>query len=107
MIVSIILPIRNEQKFIAKTLDSILAQNFIGDLEIIIADGMSDDGTLEIIQKYHEKNKDIKIVKNFDQFVPIGFNKALTISRGDIIIRVDGHATISSGFIANCKFNSK
>ena len=46
MIVSIILPIRNEQKFIAKTLDSILAQNFIGDLEIIIADGMSDDLSL-------------------------------------------------------------
>tara|TARA_B100000886_G_scaffold274201_1_gene198112 strand:- start:340 stop:1380 length:1041 start_codon:yes stop_codon:yes gene_type:complete len=102
MIVSIILPIRNEQKFIGKTLDSILAQNFIGDLEIIIADGMSDDGTLEIIQKYQEKNKDIKIVKNFDRVVPIGFNKALTISRGNIIIRVDGHATISSGFIANC-----
>ena len=80
MIVSIILPIRNEQKFIGKTLDSILAQNFIGDLEIIIADGMSDDGTLDIIQKYQEKNKYIKIVKNFDRVVPVGFNKALTIS---------------------------
>ena len=55
MKVSVILPIRNERYFIDKTLKSIIDQKFDGDLEIIISDGLSNDGTLDIVKQFQEK----------------------------------------------------
>ena len=57
MKVTVILPIRNEEKFINKTLKSIINQKFDGDLEIIISDGLSNDGTLEIVKKIKKSIK--------------------------------------------------
>ncbi|MBC8147411.1 MAG: glycosyltransferase, partial [Bacteroidetes bacterium] len=68
---SIIIPIRNECNFISNALDSIINQDFSRyNLEIIIADGMSDDGTREIIQNYHDKYPNIKIIDNPGRIVP-------------------------------------
>ena len=51
--VSIIIPCRNEEKFIGKCLDSILAQDYPKDrLEVLVVDGMSEDGTREIVERY-------------------------------------------------------
>ena len=101
MIASVILPIRNEEPFIYKTLKSIINQKFDGDLEIIISDGLSNDGTLEIVKKIQKKYKNIKLVRNNAKIVPVGFNKALNFALGDIIIRVDGHSTLEPDFIQN------
>ena len=101
MKISVILPIRNEILFITKTLNSIIEQDFDGDLEIIISDGLSNDGTLDIVKQFQEKYKNIKLIRNGAKIVPVGFNKALNFANGDIIIRVDGHSTIESDFIKN------
>ena len=101
MKVTIIIPIRNEEKFIDKTLESIINQKFDGDLEIIISDGLSNDGTLEIVKKFQKKFKNIKLVRNAAKIVSVGFNKALNLATGDIIIRVDGHSTLEPDFIKN------
>ena len=98
--ISIILPIRNESYFIRKTLNSILNQDTNRIFEIIIADGMSTDNTLEIINDF--KQNHIKIVKNHEKIVSTGFNLALNEARGGIIIRIDGHATIEKDFIEKC-----
>jgi len=84
-------------------LDSILNQNINANIyEIIIADGMSYDGTRRIIRNYQNCNNNIKIIDNTDKIVSIGFNKALTIAKGDVIIRVDGHTKLDTDFINNC-----
>ena len=84
-------------------IDSILNQDInIDNYEIIIADGMSNDGTRKIIKEYQTYNDNIKIIDNIDKIVSIGFNKALTIAKGDVIIRVDGHAKLYTDFINNC-----
>ena len=101
MKVSVILPIRNEKRFISKTLQSIIEQKFKGELEIIISDGLSNDGTLDIIKQFQKKYRYIKLVRNNAKIVPTGFNKALNFAKGDIIIRVDGHSTIEPDFINN------
>ena len=101
MLISVIIPIKNEVKFIRNTLLSILNQKFDGALEIIISDGLSNDGTLDVIEQFQENYKNIKLIRNNDQFVPVGFNKALTIANGDIIIRVDGHSILEPDFIRN------
>ena len=101
MKVSIILPIRNEERFISKTLQSIIEQKFKGELEIIISDGLSNDGTLDIIKQFQKKYRYIKLIRNNAKIVPVGFNKALNFALGDIIIRVDGHSTLEPDFIQN------
>ena len=53
LLVSIIIPCRNEERFIAKCLDSIIAQDYPKDrLEVLVVDGMSEDGTREIVERY-------------------------------------------------------
>ena len=101
MLISVIIPIRNEEKFISKTLLSIINQKFDGELEIIIADGLSKDGTLGKIKQFQEQYKNIKLIRNNGKVVSTGFNKALNIAKGDIIIRVDGHSTLEPDFIEN------
>ena len=101
MKVSVILPIRNEKYFINKTLKSIINQKFNGDLEIIVSDGLSNDGTLDTVKQFQEKYRCIKLIRNNARTVPVGFNKALSFAKGDVIIRVDGHSTLEPDFINN------
>lgn len=101
--ISIILPIRNEFKFISKTLDSIINQNYPKDgFEIIIADGMSSDGTRKIIHNYQNIYPNIIIIDNPELAVPSGFNLALNESIGEVIIRIDGHSEVHKDYIKNC-----
>ena len=66
--ITIILPIRNEAKYIKQTLESILNQNNINqEIEILIADGMSDDGTRRIIEEYIQNNENIHLIDNFNK----------------------------------------
>ena len=101
--ISIILPVFNEEKFIKKAIDSILFQNISKKkYEILIADGMSTDGTREIIKTYQNNNKNIFLLNNPKRIVSTGFNIALTQSRGDIIIRLDGHAEFAPNYFEKC-----
>ena len=100
--ISFILPIRNEEEFISETIDSILSQSTNKIIEIIIADGMSIDKTRSIIMQYKEKNSHIRLIDNPEGFVSTGFNRALTKSKGEIIIRIDGHAKIAPDYLQNC-----
>ena len=99
--ITFILPIRNEEHFITKTLDSILSQSD-DNVEIIIADGLSTDGIREIIQSFQESNHNIQLIDNPEKIVSTGFNRALTMAKGDIIIRVDGHSEIAPNYINRC-----
>ncbi|MBC8308712.1 MAG: glycosyltransferase family 2 protein [Pelagibacterales bacterium] len=100
--ISYILPIRNEFGFIEKTLQSILSQNNGKDFEILVADGMSDDGTREIIKEYQSRNRQIKLIDNPEKIVSTGFNRALSITKGNVIIRVDGHSILGNNFTQHC-----
>ena len=104
MQVSFILPILNEQLFIADTLNSILNQKIDNgwQVEILISDGGSTDGTLEIIRNIILKNPNVHLIKNSQKIVSSGFNQALNKATGEIIIRVDGHCKIPHNYIEKC-----
>jgi len=103
MMVSIILPIRNEVKYLRRSLESILNQKLLPEkFEILIADGISTDGTRDIIADFVQNFDEIFLIDNPEKIVSTGFNRALSISKGDIIIRVDGHTEISSDYLENC-----
>lgn len=102
-IVSIILPIRNEIGYISQTLESISNQNYPHNLlEIIIVDGISTDNTIEIVKKFQQQNKNVRILFNKDIIVPFSMNLALRKAKGDVLIRVDGHSVLSTDYVWNC-----
>ncbi len=119
--VSIIMPVRNEAHFIRSSLGSLLAQDYPAELmEILVVDGMSDDGTREIIQKMIERKKDtlesedsprslgnpekisIVLLDNPGRIVPTALNIGLRQVRGDIIMRLDGHCLIDTDYVRRC-----
>ena len=100
--ISVIFPIRNEKQYIASSLDSILNQAQNSPIEILIADGMSTDGTRKIIKEYQKYNSSIHILDNPEKVVSTGFNRALSIAKGKVIIRVDGHAIVKPNYIDQC-----
>ncbi|MEM7344599.1 MAG: glycosyltransferase family 2 protein, partial [Chloroflexota bacterium] len=101
--VTVIMPIRNESDFIHHSLGAVLAQDYPKDrFEVLLADGMSTDNTREIIQSYQQDHPYIHIIDNPGQIVPTGFNAALKQSKGDVIVRVDGHTEIAADYVSQC-----
>lgn len=98
---SVVCPIYNEEKYIAKCIDSILAQDYPkDDLEIIFVDGMSTDKTREIVEEYSQKYPFIRLIDNPDRIVPPAMNKGILASKGDVIMRLDAHATYASNYFS-------
>ena len=101
IIISIICPIYNEEKYIKKCIDSILEQDYPKEhLEVLFVDGMSTDNTRKIIEGYHNENPWIKILDNPEQIVPYAMNYGIKVAKGDIIIRIDAHAIFPREYIS-------
>jgi glycosyltransferase involved in cell wall biosynthesis len=101
--ISVIIPCRNEEKYIAKCLDSVVSQDYPGErLEILVVDGMSEDGTRRIIQEYSQKHSCIKLLDNNKKIIPSALNEGIRAARGEIILRIDAHATYDRGYISQC-----
>ena len=101
--ISIVVPCRNEAKHIRKLLDSVIAQDLEGlDWELLIADGMSNDGTREILAEYHQRIPRIRLIDNPRGAVSPGLNRAIADSRGDIILRMDAHTEYAPNYVKKC-----
>lgn len=102
--VSVVMPVRNEADFIERCLQAVIEQNYPPDsLEIIVADGLSDDATRAIIEKVKATTAvSIKIIDNPERIAPTGLNRAIAAAKGEIIVRVDGHCEIAADYVSNC-----
>jgi len=110
MILSIIIPCRNEEKFIAKCLESVIGQDYPKEnLEILVVDGMSEDKTREIVEKSKIQNlkSKIQLLDNPKKFTPFGLNIGIKKARGEFIIRMDAHADYPRDYISKCLKYSK
>jgi succinoglycan biosynthesis protein ExoA len=97
--VSIIVACRNESKHIRELIDGILAQDFDGiGWEVIVADGMSNDGTRDIINEYALSHCNVVVIDNPQQIVSTGLNAAIRCARGEVIIRMDAHTTYAPDY---------
>jgi glycosyltransferase involved in cell wall biosynthesis len=99
MKISVVIPCRNEKRHIGEFLDSVLRQELApGDeLEILVADGMSDDGTREILRGY-----DVRVIDNPGRIVSTGLNAAIDASTGDVIVRMDAHSVYAHDYVREC-----
>jgi len=96
--ISVILPVLNEEKYLADAVNAILAQKYDGKIEVILAIGPSQDRTLEIAQELHKKDSRVVIVDNPTGRTAAGLNLAIASSQYSIIVRVDGHANIPNNY---------
>jgi len=98
---SIILPCYNESAYIARCIDSLLNNDFPYDeLEILIVDGGSTDGTIEIIGCYVDKYRFIKLIHNEKKLKPIALNLGIEAAIGDVVMRIDAHAVYDKHYLS-------
>lgn len=101
--VSAIVPCRNEERHIAKCLDSILANDYPRDrMEILVVDGMSEDRTREIVKGYAERFPFIRLVDNSRKHIPAAMNAGVHHACGDTIVKMDAHSTYQRDHISLC-----
>lgn len=101
--VSVIVPCRNERDYIESCVRSILAQEPApGGFEVIVADGMSDDGTRDILRRLTEEDSRLQVVDNQEQIIPAGLNCAIRAAQGKIIVRMDAHTDYAPDYVRQC-----
>ena len=99
--VSIVLPIYKEENFIEQCILSILAQDYPQDnMEVLFVDGMSPDRTRDIIKSYEETRPNFHLIDNPEKTVPYAMNKGITASKGEVIIRLDGHCVYPANYVS-------
>src|SRR5207244_2291921 len=87
---------------IGPMLDSMLANAYPGDrLEVLIVDGMSDDGTRAVITDYASRYPMIQLLDNPERTTPHALNLGIARARGRIIMRMDAHAAYPTNYIAD------
>lgn len=98
--VSIIIPCRNEEKYIEKCISSFLEQSYPQELlQIIVSDGMSTDGTRDIIRGLQKNNKNVVLLENKGLTAPKGMNLGIRYSESEIIIIFGAHAYADKDFV--------
>src|SRR4051812_3779712 len=104
MKISVIIPCRNEKRHIQEFLDSLMSQSLdrAWEVEVLVSDGMSNDGTREILRQYMQKVPSVHMIDNPGQIVSTGLNAAIAASTGDIIIRMDAHTIYAKDYIRQC-----
>jgi glycosyltransferase involved in cell wall biosynthesis len=101
--ISIVCVTYNEERLIAKTLDSFLSQRLDSkDFEIIVVDGMSEDRTREIVKMYSEKYSNVKLVDNPERKNPFGRNIGIEEAKGEYIALLGAHTIYNSDYIKVC-----
>ena len=104
--ISIVIPCRNEGVFISTCLESILKNDYDhSKLEILVVDGMSEDSTISIIKDYARQHPFIKLLQNSRRITPAALNVGIRVAQGDIIIRMDVHASYAKDYLDKCVRN--
>jgi succinoglycan biosynthesis protein ExoA len=98
--ISVILPILNEERYLRDSVRSILAQDYQGKFEIVLAVGPSKDKTRAIADELHHEDSRVVVVDNPSGRTAAGLNIALAAATGSIIVRVDGHSQIPQNYIS-------
>lgn len=104
--ISVIVPIYNEEKYIDKCVQSIINQDFPkDDMEVLFVDGMSTDRTREILEKWAVSYPFLHVIDNPKRIVPPAMNIGIRAAHGDIIIRLDAHAIFPNNYFSELTRN--
>lgn len=102
-LVSIIIPCRNEEGFISGCLDSVVSQDYPRDrLDVLVVDGMSEDGTREKVLAAARKEPRVVLLDNPRGTAPAALNVGIRKARGKVIVRIDAHALYAPDYVSRC-----
>src|SRR2546425_6111974 len=93
-LVTAVIPCRNEARYIGPCLESLIGCDYPKDrLEVLVCDGLSDDGTREIVTGYAARHSFIRLVDNPRRITPCAMNAGIKEARGDVIMRSEEHTS--------------
>ena len=97
--VSVVMPIRNEGPHVGRAVASVLAQDYPVPFDVCVAVAPSDDGTEAIARTLADRDRRVIVVENPAGLTPAGLNAAIGATTGEVVVRVDGHAELSPGYV--------
>jgi glycosyltransferase involved in cell wall biosynthesis len=94
-VITVVMPVRNELRFISETLGQLRDQDYPAErFEILVVDGMSDDGTRDVVARIAAKDARVRLLDNPKMRSSAGRNVGFRAGRGDLFVVVDGHCHI-------------
>lgn len=100
-LVTIIIPCKNEEKYIGKVIENIIAQDYsIANIEVLIVDGDSKDKTAQIVESYSKQYSQIQLLSNPKGFVPFAMNTGIKQAKGEVMVRMDAHAEYPTNYVS-------
>ena len=107
VIVSVIVPVYNESKYIDRCVRSLLMQDYLrNSMEWIFVDGGSTDGTLQNLEDYQRQYPDLIVIKdNPYRTAPYAMNIGIRASKGKYILRMDAHEEYRADYISRCIYH--
>lgn len=97
---SVVIPCLNEVNHIGPCLASLRAQEgLIGRWEVLVVDGGSTDGTLDVVQSVMREWNDVRLLHNKEKFTPVSMNLGLKYSESDVVVILGGHAEADKDFL--------
>jgi glycosyltransferase involved in cell wall biosynthesis len=100
-LVTVLIPCRNEERYIGRCLESVLASDFAKDrLEVLVIDGMSEDGTRRILADYTTRYSWIRLIDNPQRTAPHALNLGIRASTGTVLVRLDAHASYPPHYLS-------
>jgi GT2 family glycosyltransferase len=97
--VSVVMPVRNEERHLAESVRHVLGQDYPGELELVLAVGPSADRTEELARELAAAHPRVTVVPNPSGKIPAALNAAVRAARHQVIARVDGHALLPAGYL--------
>jgi glycosyltransferase involved in cell wall biosynthesis len=90
--ITVIIPVLNEEKHLAKTVQSVLNQKYSAAVEIILALGPSSDKTNQVASQLAAENKNIQLIDNPRGLTTVGLNASIAKAKHPVIVRIDAHS---------------
>ena len=101
--ISVIVSCRNEIRHIRTFLGCLFHQDLRGlEMEVLIADGMSEDGTRAVLSKFDKKFSVLRVIDNPEKIAATGLNYAIREAKGEIILRMDAHSIYAPDYVRTC-----
>lgn len=97
--VSVFMAVRDEERHLGASVAGVLAQDYPGELELVVAVGPSRDGTARIAAELARAHDQVSVVDNPTGRTPAGLNAAVARTTGAVLARVDGHAVLPPGYL--------
>lgn len=94
------MPVLNEERHLAESVHRLLAQEYEGPIEVVLAIGPSKDRTAQIAAALSQADPRVIVVENPTGKTPAGLNAAIAASHHDIVVRMDAHALVDANYVA-------